>query len=95
MSWTTRQYVTLASIVLLVAAIPMVWELQDVRAAQADQSHQQDLVNNVTHKRQSQADFDGDGIPDSQDQCPTRAETQNNFQDGDGCPDVAATTGAS
>lgn len=34
-------------------------------------------------------DTDGDGISDSIDQCPTQAETINEFQDTDGCPDVA------
>lgn len=42
------------------------------------------------------ADFDDDGIPDASDRCPTRPETMNGFQDGDGCPDVVETsTGAS
>lgn len=40
-------------------------------------------------------DYDGDGIPDAEDRCPTRPETMNGFQDGDGCPDVVETTGAS
>jgi hypothetical protein len=40
-------------------------------------------------------DYDGDGLPDDRDVCPTRPETVNGFQDGDGCPDVVATTGAS
>lgn len=41
------------------------------------------------------ADYDRDGIPDDRDVCPTRPETMNGFQDGDGCPDVVATTRAS
>ncbi|MBP6742614.1 MAG: OmpA family protein, partial [Deltaproteobacteria bacterium] len=32
-------------------------------------------------------DADGDGIVDRLDKCPTEAETQNNYQDTDGCPD--------
>ncbi|MGZ3457205.1 MAG: OmpA family protein, partial [Archangium sp.] len=32
-------------------------------------------------------DSDGDGIPDSRDQCPTVAEDLDGFQDSDGCPD--------
>jgi hypothetical protein len=28
-----------------------------------------------------------DGIPDSKDKCPTRAEDRDSFQDEDGCPD--------
>lgn len=41
------------------------------------------------------SDYDGDGIPDSVDRCPTRPETLNGFKDGDGCPDIVATSGAS
>jgi len=33
-------------------------------------------------------DTDGDGIPDSQDQCPLLAEDWDGFQDFDGCPDL-------
>jgi outer membrane protein OmpA-like peptidoglycan-associated protein len=32
-------------------------------------------------------DTDGDGIVDRLDKCPQQAETVNNFQDQDGCPD--------
>jgi outer membrane protein OmpA-like peptidoglycan-associated protein len=38
-------------------------------------------------------DCDGDGIPDSQDQCKCEAETYNGFQDEDGCPDDPDTDG--
>jgi outer membrane protein OmpA-like peptidoglycan-associated protein len=34
------------------------------------------------------ADKDGDGIPDSVDQCPDRPEDMDGFQDTDGCPDI-------
>jgi outer membrane protein OmpA-like peptidoglycan-associated protein len=34
-------------------------------------------------------DSDGDGIPDRDDKCPADAETQNGYQDDDGCPDLA------
>lgn len=40
-------------------------------------------------------DYDDDGISDATDQCPTRPETVNGFQDRDGCPDVVKKTGAS
>jgi len=33
------------------------------------------------------ADFDGDGIPDAYDACPTEPEDFDGFLDGDGCPD--------
>lgn len=33
-------------------------------------------------------DSDGDGIPDSEDQCPNQAEDMDNFQDEDGCADL-------
>ena len=36
-------------------------------------------------------DSDGDGYPDSTDQCPTARETFNGFQDEDGCPDQVPT----
>src|SRR5690606_31353821 len=32
-------------------------------------------------------DRDGDGIPDSADNCPDQPETDNGFEDEDGCPD--------
>jgi outer membrane protein OmpA-like peptidoglycan-associated protein len=32
-------------------------------------------------------DFDGDGIADKRDKCPTQAEDADGFQDSDGCPD--------
>lgn len=32
-------------------------------------------------------DDDGDGIPNSVDQCPNQAEVQNGYNDVDGCPD--------
>ena len=37
----------------------------------------------------SQADADGDGIPDETDKCPKEPEDQNGFEDQDGCPDAA------
>ncbi len=43
----------------------------------------------VAHKATTQVDGDrdGDGIPDSKDQCPDLAEDKDGFQDQDGCPD--------
>ena len=35
----------------------------------------------------SENDKDRDGIPDEVDRCPDKAETRNQFQDDDGCPD--------
>ncbi|WNG14531.1 Ig-like domain-containing protein [Cystobacter fuscus] len=32
-------------------------------------------------------DTDGDGIPDTADKCPTKAEDKDGFEDQDGCPD--------
>jgi|GEM_PF-4586811 len=37
-------------------------------------------------------DADGDGIPDSRDQCPQQPETYNQYQDEDGCPDTPIDT---
>ena len=36
-------------------------------------------------------DTDGDGIPNSVDQCDTQPETRNGYQDTDGCPDTPPT----
>ena len=33
-------------------------------------------------------DRDGDGVPDGRDKCPDAAETRNDHEDDDGCPDV-------
>ena len=33
-------------------------------------------------------DSDGDGVPDSLDQCPDKKEDKDGFEDGDGCPDL-------
>jgi outer membrane protein OmpA-like peptidoglycan-associated protein len=33
-------------------------------------------------------DRDGDGFPDAEDKCPDRAEDIDNFEDGDGCPEI-------
>ncbi|HVV85989.1 MAG TPA: OmpA family protein [Kofleriaceae bacterium] len=33
-------------------------------------------------------DTDGDGIPDADDQCPTRPEDKDGRDDADGCPDI-------
>jgi len=95
MSMTHKQRITVVAIVVLVAAVPVLWQLGDVRAAQATEEKQSDLVNQTVSTRQAPADYDGDDINDSTDRCPTRPETKNGFQDSDGCPDIVATTGAS
>jgi len=95
MSWTHKQRITVVALVVLVVAVPVLWQIGDVRAGQATEQKQSDLVNQTVSTRQAPADYDGDGIADSADECPTRPETTNGFQDSDGCPDVVATTGAS
>jgi len=95
MSWTHKQRVTVLAVVVLVAATPLVWQIGDVRATTAVEQQQADLVDQTVSARQAPADYDGDGIADGTDQCPTRPETDNGFQDADGCPDIVETTGAS
>ncbi len=95
MSWTDKQRITIVAIVVLVVAVPALWQIGDVRAAQATEEKQSELVDQTVSTRQAPADYDGDGINDSADECPTRPETNNGFQDTDGCPDVVETTGAS
>jgi hypothetical protein len=95
MSWTHKQRITVVAIVVLVVAAPALWQIGDVRATQTTEEKQSDLVDQTVSTRQAPADYDGDGINDSTDKCPTRPETTNGFQDADGCPDVVETTGAS
>jgi hypothetical protein len=95
MSWTHKQRITIVAIILLVVTAPAIWQIGDVRAIQATEEKQSDLVDQVVSERQAPADYDGDGINDSADRCPTRQESVNGFQDLDGCPDVVETTGAS
>jgi hypothetical protein len=95
MSWTHKQRITVVAMVILVAAVPVLWQIGDIRAAQATEEKQSDLVTQTVSSRQAPTDYDGDGIKDSTDRCPTRPESTNGFQDSDGCPDIVATTGAS
>jgi len=95
MSWTHKQRISVVALVLLVVSVPMLWQVNDVRADYATEEKRSDLVNQTVTTRQVSTDYDGDGIGDSTDKCPTRPESENGFQDTDGCPDVVATTGAS
>lgn len=95
MSWSEKQRITVVAVIVLVVAIPLLWQIGDVRAGQVTEEKQSELVNQTVTTRHAPADYDGDGVTDSQDRCPTRPETTNGFQDSDGCPDVVATTGAS
>lgn len=95
MSWTRKQRITVAAILMLVVATPLLWQIGNVRATQAAEQKQADLVNQPVTTQQAPDDYDGDGVSDSGDKCPTRPEKDNGFQDSDGCPDVVETTGAS
>ncbi|MFB6154865.1 MAG: hypothetical protein ABEJ22_03150 [Haloferacaceae archaeon] len=90
----SQRTITLLAVLVLVATVAAGWQIADVRDAQAADAKTADVTKQVT-SRQATSDYDGDGIDDGVDRCPTRPETQNGFQDGDGCPDVVATTGAS
>ena len=95
MSWTHKQRITVVAIIILVVTVPALWQIGEIRATHATEQKQIDLVDQAVSTRQASADYDGDGINDSADRCPTRPETTNGFQDSDGCPDIVATTGAS
>ncbi|QAU14523.1 hypothetical protein EKH57_17755 (plasmid) [Halorubrum sp. BOL3-1] len=95
MSWTNKQRITVVALVVMMVAVPVLWQVGDVRAAQVTEEKQSDLVDQTVAERQAPADYDGDGINDSTDKCPTRSETTNGFQDSDGCPDIVENTGAS
>lgn len=91
----TRVAVTVLSLLLVTATVPVGWQLVETREQQAASAKAADLDARQVTERRAPADYDGDGINDSADDCPTRPETENDFQDSDGCPDVVATTGAS
>lgn len=95
MSWTHKQRVTVLAVAVMVATVPVLWQIGDVRVTYATEEKRSDLVDGTVTTRHAPSDYDGDGVADSTDRCPTRPETDNGFQDADGCPDVVATTGAS
>lgn len=92
---TTRRLVAVFAVAMLAFSLVMVWSVVDVRERRAMAETKNDLVKRTVTERRAPDDYDGDGIADGADRCPTRPETENGFQDGDGCPDVVATTGAS
>lgn len=95
MSQRREVAVTLGALLVLGAVVPVTVAIGDVRERRATEQQRDDLVDTQVATRQAPEDYDGDGAPDNRDDCPTRPETENGFQDGDGCPDVVATTGAS
>ncbi|MFC7127894.1 hypothetical protein [Haloferax chudinovii] len=90
----TNRLVALAAVFVLVASMAAVWAVADARADLESPTVADDPAASVA-ERQAPADYDGDGLVDDADACPTRPETQNGFRDGDGCPDAVATTRAS
>jgi hypothetical protein len=93
MGWTRNQQITLVVVVVFLITVPVLWQISSVRAAQAT-TEPAEMMETVS-TQQTPNDYDGDSIPDATDQCPQRPETENGFQDDDGCPDVVETTGAS
>lgn len=89
-----RVAITAVGIVVLVATAAGIVAVDDVRTERELAAQRADVAE-VVESRQAPTDWDGDGVPDGEDACPTRAETENGVEDGDGCPDVVATTGAS
>jgi Tfp pilus assembly protein PilV len=76
--------VVLVAALFLSASILGVIGIAEARREQATQ--------HVVTYEQAPGDWDGDGLPDAMDACPTRPETFNGFQDQDGCPDVVTRT---
>lgn len=95
MSPESTHLVATLAIALLVLTSVAVWDIAGDRARLATAADERDAVADQVTVRQAPADYDGDGLSDASDVCPTRPETTNGFQDSDGCPDVVATTGAS
>lgn len=90
-----RNEIAVLAVALLVLSAAVVWDVADERDRMATEAQTADAISNQVTARQAVDDYDGDGIVDSRDACPTRPETKNGFQDQDGCPDVVTTTGAS
>jgi hypothetical protein len=59
-------------------------EAPDTRAATSRTQHEPATM--PSHSG-SGLDHDGDGIPSSDDRCPTDPEDRDGFEDSDGCPD--------
>lgn len=95
MSQPSKRAVAVAAIIVLVFSLTVTWQVGAVRDMQAQQAEKEQFVDHQVTDRQAANDYDGDGIPDAGDECPTRPETKNGFQDGDGCPDIVTMTGAS
>lgn len=95
MSLTRNQRVSVAAAIVLLATVGVLWQIGDVRTTQATEEQQAELEAQVVTARAVPDDYDADGVVDAADRCPTRPETDNGFQDDDGCPDVVETTGAS
>ncbi|SMP32951.1 thrombospondin type 3 repeat-containing protein [Halobellus salinus] len=90
MSWTRRERITVIALVVVLLSLPISLQIGNVRAVQELDGQDQAPVTQTV----SQSDYDGDTIPDRTDRCPTRPETQNGFQDLDGCPDTVRTVEA-
>lgn len=90
-----QRVVTGLAVVVFVVAVPLLWQIGGHRMAAAAADQRADQLDNQVTARHAPADYDGDGIDDDADACPTRPETDNGFRDDDGCPDVVETTGAS
>lgn len=95
MSPPSDRTVAVVAVLVLVAALAVSWQVGVVRDERVDRAERQDLVDHQVTDRRAPDDYDGDGVADATDDCPTRPETANGFRDGDGCPDVVTTTGAS
>jgi uncharacterized membrane protein len=76
--------ISVVALVVLAATVPAVLAVNEVREQRVEQTQRQELVDEQVTSRQSPTDYDGDTIPDGTDTCPTRPETNNGFQDGDG-----------
>lgn len=95
MSRPSKQWIAVVAMLLVVSSLAVTWQVADVRESQRGDARKQELVDRQVASRQAPDDYDGDGVPDATDRCPTRPETDNGFRDDDGCPDVVTTTGAS
>mgnify|MGYP006876393830 FL=1 len=68
--------VVIVAIIVLVASVPVLWQIGGLRAMQAAE-RQTELADQVVTDRQLPNYHDGDGIPDASDECPTRPATDS------------------
>ena len=66
MGWTRNQQITLVVVVVFLITVPVLWQINSVRAAQATTEPAETMETVST--QQAPDDYDGDGIPDDDEE---------------------------